>query len=349
MATPSLSAARPAPQVLDDLPPESVIFGSSPAMAAVRARVAKVAGTNIPVLVQGPSGAGKEVIARLLHRNSPLSSGPFVKVNCAAIPGTLLESELFGYEKGAFTGATMSKPGRAELANLGTLFLDEIGEIAMDLQAKLLQLLQDSHFWRIGGLEDIHVEVRAICASNRDLEHEIETGRFRQDLYYRINVARLELPALRERLEDIPILSEYFLRFYSKKYKMEPRSISARMMRLLQGHAWPGNIRELANLMERYTILGTEESISDELRGVQLVRQKVLASTDGTQALKSVTRKTIQELERKMILDALAANRWNRKLAAAELKISYRALLYKIREAGLPSRRNKRRDSASKQ
>jgi two-component system, NtrC family, response regulator AtoC len=349
MATPSLSAAKSAPQIFDDLPPESVIFGTSSAMAAVRARVAKVAGTNIPVLVQGPSGSGKEVIARLLHRNSPWSSGPFVKVNCAAIPGTLLESELFGYEKGAFTGATTAKPGRAELANLGTLFLDEIGEIAMDLQAKLLQLLQDNRFWRIGGLEDIHVEVRAICATNRDLDHEIETGRFRQDLYYRINVARLELPSLRERSEDIPVFAEYFLRFYSRKYKLEARSISARIMRLMQGHAWPGNIRELANLMERYTILGTEESISDELRGVQTLRQKLLASTDGTQALKSVTRKTIQELERKMILDALAANRWNRKLAAAELKISYRALLYKIRDAGLPSRRTKRQDAEAGQ
>jgi two-component system, NtrC family, response regulator AtoC len=349
MASPSLSAARPGPQAPDDLPPESVIFGTSPAMAAVRARVAKVASTNVPVLVQGPSGAGKEIIARLLHRRSPWGAGPFVKVNCAAIPGTLLESELFGYEKGAFTGATMTKPGRAELANLGTLFLDEIGEIALELQAKLLQLLQDNRFWRIGGLEDIHVEVRAICASNRNLEQEIETGRFRQDLYYRINVARLELPPLRDRSEDIPVLVDYFLQAYSRKYKTEARSISPRIMRLLQGHGWPGNIRELANLMERYAILGTEESISDELRGVQSLRQKFVANADGTQTLKSVTRKTIQELERKMILDALAANRWNRKLAAAELKISYRALLYKIREAGLPSRRTKKQEPNSNQ
>lgn len=340
MATPSMMKPLPT-AAADDFPPESVIFGTSAAMAGVRAKVAKVASTNIPVLIQGPSGAGKEVIARLLHIRSPWNAGPFVKVNCAAIPGSLLESELFGYEKGAFTGAVTSKPGRAELANLGTLFLDEIGEIAMDLQAKLLQLLQDSRFWRIGGLEDIHVDVRVICASNRDLEEEIDTGRFRQDLFYRINVAKLELPALRDRSEDIPVLAEYFLKFYARKYKLEARQLSSRIAKLLQVHSWPGNIRELANLMERYTILGTEESISDELRGVQAPRQKFVPNFDGTQALKSATRKTIQELERKMILDALAANRWNRKLAAAELKISYRALLYKIREAGLPSRRLK--------
>src|SRR5690348_5910413 len=190
-------------QSLGEIPPESVVFGRSEAMRMLRERLDKVAGANVPVLIHGESGTGKDIIARLIHGFSPWRTGPFVKVNCPAIPGTLLESELFGYEKGAFTGAYGSKPGRVELAHRGTLFLDEISELDLDLQSKLLQLLQDGQFCRIGAQEDKRVEVRIVCATNRHLETEIENGTFRQDLFYRINVVNLALPPLRERRADI--------------------------------------------------------------------------------------------------------------------------------------------------
>src|SRR5712692_11852051 len=195
---------------MDFLPPDEVVFGSSTKMMELQQRAAKVCGTSVPVLLHGDGGTGKEVLARWIHKQSPACNGEFVKVNCAAIPGTLLESELFGYEKGAFTGAYISKPGRVELAHNGTLLLNEIADIDLGLQSKLLQFLQDGRFSRIGDQAERGVETRLICATNKDLEHEIEAGRFRADLYYRINVVRLRLPRLRERREDIPLLAEYF-------------------------------------------------------------------------------------------------------------------------------------------
>jgi two-component system, NtrC family, response regulator AtoC len=338
MASPITASIRPARSI--DTLPDIAVFGASPAMLAIRLKVEKVATANVPILIQGPSGAGKEVIARMIHRRSHWASGPFVKVNCPAIPGSLLESELFGYEKGSFTGATEFKPGRVELANGGTLFLDEIAEIDLGLQAKLLQLLQDNRFWRIGGSEDIHVEVRVICATCRQLEQEIAVGRFREDLFYRVNVVKIQIPPLRDRLEDLPMLIAHFLEFYSSKYKIDVRPLSPPVMRLLQKHHWPGNVRELANLIERYVILGSEESVANELREAPSGRGHAAKfSADGRIALKSMTRRTVQELERKIILGALVRYRWNRKLVAKELQISYRTLLYKIRQAGLPSRR----------
>jgi two-component system response regulator AtoC len=324
-----------------ELPPDDVVFGASGEMQAIRDKVAKIAGANVPVLIQGESGTGKEVIARILHRQSPRSGGPFVKVNCPAIPGSLLESELFGYERGSFTGAVGSKPGRVELANGGTLFLDEIAEMDMGLQAKLLQLLQDSQFWRIGGREDTRVDVRVICATNRQLEEEIAKGQFRQDLFYRINVVKIQIPALRERPEDLDALVRHFTIFFSEKYKAPVRPPSNQVMRLLQKHRWPGNIRELSNLLERYTILGSEESVISELVGAvsSTAENETEVPGQGQMPLKMVTKQTVQQLERKIILRTLIAHRWNRKRAAQDLKISYRALLYKIREAGLPSRR----------
>ncbi len=203
---------------VEDLPPEAVIFGGSPCMAAIRQNIEKAANANVPLLIQGENGTGKEVLAKLIHRGSSWRNGPFVKVNCPAIPGTLLESELFGYERGAFTGAYGSKPGRVELAHRGTLFLDEIAELDPSLQAKLLQLLQDGQFCRIGAKEEKRVEVRVVCATNRQLQHEIESGTFRQDLFYRINVVSIDVPPLRKRSEDIPTLVNYFLETYGKKY-----------------------------------------------------------------------------------------------------------------------------------
>ena len=323
---------------LGTLPPDEVVFGRSEVMRLVRQKVEKLAGTNVPVLIQGESGTGKEVLAKLVHKLSPWQDGPFVKVNCPAIPGTLLESELFGYEKGAFTGAYGTKPGRVELANRGTLFLDEISELDMSLQAKLLQLLQDGQFCRIGAQEDRRVEVRVLCATNRQLDQEIQTGGFRQDLYYRINVINLTVPPLRERRSDIPPLISYFLDSYSRTFGMPAAPLSSHVMQLLQRYDWPGNIRELENLIKRFVILGTEEAITSELvsHGQTHFTPRILQGD--SVSLKEITRQAVQELERKIILQVLQANHWNRKVSARKLKISYRALLYKIRQAGLPSR-----------
>ena len=213
-------------QPLGEFPPEAVIFGRTEIMQAVRQRLTKLAGANVPVLIQGESGTGKDIIARMIHASSPWSDGPWVKVNCPAIPGTLLESELFGYEKGAFTGAYGMKPGRVEMAHRGTLFLDEISELDLALQSKLLQLLQDGQFCRIGAQEDKKVEVRVVCATNRKLEQEIENGTFRADLFYRINVVNICMPPLRERAADIPDLVSYFLEYYKRKYNCPAKPLS---------------------------------------------------------------------------------------------------------------------------
>jgi two-component system response regulator AtoC len=266
-----------------------------------------------------------------------------VKVNCPAIPGTLLESELFGYEKGAFTGAYGMKPGRVELAHRGTLFLDEISELDLALQSKLLQLLQDGQFCRIGAQEDKKVEVRVVCATNRVLETEIENGTFRQDLFYRINVVNLHLPPLRERRGDIEELVKYFLEYYNRKFNCRAKALSTELVAVLQKYHWPGNIRELENLIKRYVILGSEDVISSDLVTRQQDYFNPEINLDGPISLKKLTRQATRELERKVILKVLQANHWNRKQAARALSISYRALLYKIRDAGLPSNRTVRR------
>ncbi len=330
-------------QPLGEMPPESVIFGASEMMRALRERMAKIASANVPVLIQGESGTGKDIIARMIHTASPWKTGPWVKVNCPAIPGTLLESELFGYEKGAFTGAYGMKPGRVEMAHRGTLFLDEISELDMSLQSKLLQLLQDGQFCRIGAQEDKKVEVRVVCATNRKLEDEIANGTFRADLFYRINVVNLRMPSLRERAVDIPQLVSYFLEYYNRKFNARANPLSAELMNSLTKYHWPGNVRELENLMKRYVILGTEEAISGDLRPHEPDFFTADISVDGPISLKKITRQAVHELERKIILKVLQHHHWNRKSAARALNISYRALLYKIRDAGLPSNRAPRR------
>jgi len=335
-------------QSLGELPPDQIIFGHSEAMQAVRSRLGKVAAANVPVLITGESGTGKDIIARLIHGLSPWKSGPYVKVNCPAIPGTLLESELFGYEKGAFTGAFGSKPGRVELAHRGTLFLDEISELDPSLQSKLLQLLQDGQFCRIGAQEDKKVEVRVVCATNRRLESEIESGAFRQDLYYRINVVNLHMPALRERRGDIEDLCTYFLEYYNRKFNCRARPLSSEVLAVLQKYHWPGNIRELENLIKRYVILGHEEVITNDLVAREPDFFNPEISLDGPISLKKLTRQCVRELERKVILKVLQQHHWNRKQSARALGISYRALLYKIRDAGLPSNRALRLRQAEK-
>jgi two-component system, NtrC family, response regulator AtoC len=327
---------------LSNLPPESVIFGRSRAMQATRRNVAKVAGTNVPILVSGESGTGKEILANLLHQRSPWNDGPFVKVNCPAIPSTLMESELFGYEKGAFTGAYGMKPGRVEMAHRGTLFLDEIAELDPALQAKLLQLLQDGQFCRIGAQEDKRVEVRVVCATNRRLEKEMEAGSFRSDLFYRINVVSMHLPPLRERREDIPELVNYFLEFYAGMFKCSVPPLLPQLVQQLQKYDWPGNIRQLENLIKRYVILGSEEVITSDLVlvGSRQFEAEMPANWPASWpvSLKKVSRQASRDLERKIIFKALQAKHWNRKETARALKISYRALLYKIRQAGLPDK-----------
>ncbi len=322
----------------NQLPPEDVIFGASPAMAPVRQLVAKAAGANIPVLIRGESGTGKEIIATLLHGLSPWVAGPLVKVNCPAIPSSLVESELFGYERGAFTGAHLAKPGRVEAADGGTLFLDEIGDLDPSLQAKLLQLLQDGNFTRIGSRIDKHVEVRVVCATNRQLEEEMAAGSFRRDLYYRINAITIHLPPLRERNGDIPLLVDYLLGYYTHKYNRQPARLSPLVMSEMCRHAWPGNIRQLENLIRKYVIVDSEDVILAEL----LSRADDLAMPvpNGSCSLKEVTREVVAKVERKFILRALQAANWNRRRAAGALNISYRSLLYKIKEAGIPPHRS---------
>ena len=301
-------------------------------------RAAKVCGTSVAVLLQGDGGTGKEVLARWIHKHSPYNNGQFVKVNCAAIPGTLLESELFGYEKGAFTGAHGVKPGRVELAHQGTLFLDEIADLDLGLQSKLLHFLQDGHFSRIGDESERAVETRLLCATNKNLEQEIEQGRFRADLFYRINVVCLKLPRLCERGEDIPLLAEYFLNQFERKFEKKAEPLTKGMMRYLQNLDWLGNIRELSNGIARHVLIGAEASITQE----PIFRQPSATSANqfaaGTIPLKQIAREAIREREKSYILEALQANQWNRRRTAKALNIIYRALIYKIRNVGLLAR-----------
>ncbi|MBI3668488.1 MAG: sigma-54-dependent Fis family transcriptional regulator [Acidobacteria bacterium] len=327
---------------VEDWPPEDVIFGNSLVMVAIRQNLQETANANIPVLLEGQSGTGKEVLAKVIHRRSPWGCGPFVKVNCPAIPGTLLESELFGYETGALAGACGSRPGPVQPAHRGTLFLDEIAELDRALQAKLLQLLQDGQFCRIGAQEEKRLEVRVVCATNRQLQHETGVGAFRQDLFYRINIVTMQLPPLRERRGDIPLLTNYFLETYSKKYGSEVPPLSNRLIGILQRHHWPGNIRELENLIKRYVILGSEADLLSSLQSADQNYLNPEIPRDGVFPLKKVVRKAAKQLERKIILGTLETNRWNRKMTARALSISYAALLYKMREAGVPAIRGPR-------
>lgn len=316
-----------------------IIFGIGAAMARVRHMVDRVAETSIPVLIHGESGTGKELIARLLHAESPWRGGPFIQVNCPSLPASLVESELFGYERGAFTGAGVSKPGRVEQAEGGTLFLDEIGDFALDLQAKLLQLLQDGYFARIGASSDQRIQARVVCATNRDLMRDVERGIFRGDLFYRINAVTIELPPLRERAEDIPALTDYFLRVYALKYQRPAPVLTAAARAALRGYAWPGNARQLQNVAKRLVILGTEDVIEHELASRGEEELDFELDQDSDLSLKEITRSAVDKLERIVIARSLRQHNWNRRRVSRSLKISYRALLYKIKKFELPSKR----------
>jgi len=327
-----------------ELPPEQIYFGPSAAMQAVRQKVDRAAGLNVPILILGESGTGKEVLAHFVHARSPWNNGPFVKVNCPAIPGTLLESELFGFEKGAFTGAHAAKPGRMEMAEGGTLFMDEIAELDSSLQAKLLHVLQDGHFTRIGDHEERRLGARVICATNRLLQQEIANGNFRADLLYRINVITITLPSLRERREDIPYLVEYLRNQFNRRFEREAAPLSQETVHLLQQRDWPGNVRELENAMARYVVLGSEETFYAERADRDPARVTYEPNADGHIPLKSIAQQAIRRMEHDVILRVLQANHWNRRKAAQVLKISYRALLYKVRQAGLPAKHPRQND-----
>lgn len=326
------------------VPQDEVLFGKSPLMAEIRNQAGRISRTNIPILLTGEGGTGKEVLARWIHANSEYAEGQFVKVNCAAIPATLLESELFGFERGAFTGANFSKPGRVEFADRGTLFLDEIADLDLNLQSKLLHFLQDGTFCRIGDQCERRIDARLVCATNKDLQAETNAGRFRQDLYYRIHVFRLSLPKLRQRREDIPALAEYFRKQFQAQFGTNAQPLSVEMIEHLQNLEWPGNIRELSNMMARYVLIGADAMINPD--NLRRSRSRVMVDQDGSRVtLKRMAKAAIKEMERNVILETLRANQWNRRRTAQELKISYRALIYKIQDAGLVARRTGARNS----
>jgi two-component system response regulator AtoC len=319
-----------------ELPPIEVIFGRSPLMAAAREKLERVAETTVPVLIQGESGTGKEIFAKLLHRNSSRSKGAWVKVACPAIPHTLIESELFGYEKGAFTGAFATKRGRVELAQMGTLFLDEIGDLDLSVQAKLLQMLQDGSFMRVGGQDSRKVNLRLVSAASQDLRQQTENGTFRLDFFFRINAVTINLPPLRQRSVDLPMLIDYFLERHAQAFRLSPKPLSREITRLMQRYDWPGNIRQLENLIRSYILIGNEEALAADLvpvRPFHLGRLNTEVDLSSPISLKEITKAATQDLERQIIMRVLEANGWSRRKTANWLNISYRSLLYKLQEA----------------
>jgi two-component system response regulator AtoC len=306
-------------------------------MREIESQCTLVARADIPVLILGESGTGKEVAAMLIHKLSARSQRNFLKVNCAAMPADLLESELFGYEQGAFTGAVKSKPGKFELCNNGTILLDEIGEMPTVLQAKLLQVLQDGSFSRLGSRTSVKVDVRVIAATNIDIKAAIAQKIFREDLYYRLNGFTLRMPPLRERTEEIPILARHFMRKVAAKYDCEPLPISPVLGQALASYSWPGNLRELENTIKRYLVLADEQAIIDELSPWQRNASLPSASesSDNNNGLKHMVRNLKGGAEAAAIAQSLELAGWNRKMAASDLKISYKALLYKIKQYNL--------------
>jgi DNA-binding NtrC family response regulator len=306
-------------------------------MREIESQCVLVARTNIPVLILGESGTGKEIAALFIHKMSARSQHSFLKVNCAAMPLDLLESELFGYEQGAFTGAVKSKPGKFEICDRGTIFLDEIGEMPAALQAKLLQVLQDGSFSRLGGRSSVKVDVRVIAATNINIKAAIAKKQFREDLYYRLNGFGFSIPPLRERRDEIPFLAKYFIRRNSPKFGRDPLSISVPMMQALINHSWPGNVRELENTIKRYLVLEDERAIINELTALRDADSISLAREDRNSrpGLKRIVRGVKGNAEAVVIAQTLENHRWNRRAAAAELQISYKALLYKIKQYNL--------------
>jgi two-component system response regulator AtoC len=317
------------------------LIGHSQKIIEVRKMIDRVAKTDIPILICGESGSGKEVVALLIHANSERSERPFLKVNCASIPRGLLESELFGYERGSFTGAARSKPGKFELAQGGTIFLDEISEMELSVQPKLLQVLQDKQFCRLGAHEEVTVDARFISSTHRSLETLREDGSFRIDLLYRLNVVTIHVPPLRERKEDLPELVQFLLQKHSPRGVQQLVTVSDRLLCSFTRYDWPGNIRELENAIRRFLALGEDAVLPDNLAGVAAKSHDLLSQEKGDPpilSLKQVAKQAACEAEREMILLALEKTNWNRKRAAELLNISYKAMLYKLKDAGLAKR-----------
>jgi two-component system, NtrC family, response regulator AtoC len=342
----------------------AALLGRNEQMREVRTLIDRVADTDATVLVAGESGTGKGLVARDIHAASPRRDRAFVKVNCAALPSELLESELFGFERGAFTGAVQHKPGKFEFAHQGTMFLDEISEMPLALQSKLLQVLQDGEFARLGGREDVHVDVRVVAATNRDLERAVGDKAFREDLFFRLNVVCITLPPLRQRRDEILLLTDLFLQQYAEHYNKPLLTVSAETRRLFTEYDWPGNVRELENVVKRMVILGTDAPVGQELRDAMNGRRApigpipvleargpvrepetppaaapeadaAIASASVSGSLKDIARHAAREAEREIIIRTLQQTRWNRREAAELLGVSYKALLYKIKEAEL--------------
>jgi two-component system response regulator HydG len=306
------------------------LVSSSPAMMSIIDTLRRVAPTEATLLILGESGTGKEVVANGVHENSPRSSGPFVAVNCAAIPENLLESELFGYEKGAFTGAVSSRGGRIAAAHGGTLFLDEVAEMPAALQAKLLRFIQEREVQPLGSSRGRKVDVRILAATNRDLGEEIAAGRFREDLFYRLNVVSVEIPPLRGRREDIPLLAAHFLEIFGRRHQREVRGITGEGMDLLLAHPWPGNVRELENTIERAVVLGRDSMLTPG----DLFPSGLPAEGTPRPPAAAAAGRTLKEAEVEMIRQTLERTGGNRTRAAKELGISRQTLLNKLKEAG---------------
>jgi len=321
---------------------EPPLLDGHPRMRAIRSIIESIADTDTTVLIRGESGVGKDLIARAVHFSSARGKGPFVKVNCAAIPQELLESELFGHEKGAFTGAYRRKPGQFEFANQGTIYLDEIGELPLALQAKLLHVLQDFQFSRVGGHAPIDVDARVIAATNRSLEEAMARGEFREDLYYRLNVVEIQVPPLRERREEIPALVTYFLHKFNAQYGRQ-KSLSPETLALLTEQPWSGNVRELENIIRRMVVLADgERDFEAQVARLRPVRSVAASPKQSvTESLREIARRGAREAERHALAEVLERVRWNRAEASRILKVSYKTLLNKIAECELtaPARR----------
>jgi len=333
-------------QITEDLS----FLAASPQMVRIRQQILQIAPVDVPVFVCGESGVGKEVVARMIHLRSKRRNQAFVKVNCAALPGELLESELFGYEQGAFTGAVRAKPGKFEMANKGTIFLDEIAEMSTHLQAKLLHVLQDHQYSRLGGRHLVETDVRVLAATNVDVQEAMRTGKFREDLYYRLNVLSINVPPLRERTTEIPLLFRHFLEKYSEKFGKTLQPPSKHLIDAAINYPWPGNLRELENFVKRYVILEDDEGSLRELVEMSATRQRIspreVTNVPKEQGLKALVRGLKDEAEMEAIADALEKTRWCRKDAAKMLGISYKAMLYKMRQFNLDTPRTRRSAAA---
>ncbi len=327
----------------DHLTEDLCFLAASPQMVRIRQQILQIAPVDVPVFICGESGVGKEVVARMIHMRSQRRNQPFVKVNCAALPGELLESELFGYEQGAFTGAVRAKPGKFELANKGTIFLDEIAEMSPHLQAKLLHVLQDHQYSRLGARNVVQVDVRVLAATNMEVQEAMKSGQLREDLYYRLNVLSINVPPLRERAAEIPLLFRHFLAKYSEKFQKAAPDPSSHLIEAASRYPWPGNLRELENFVKRYVILEDDEGSFRELLEMAAARQRTSPREEPPpqreQGLKALVRSLKDEAEMEAIADALEKTHWCRKDAARMLGISYKALLYKMRQFNLDSGR----------